>query len=171
MPWDAKLLISVGELSVRKNHKVVVQALNEINNLETYYIIVGIGDLKDDLESADKTGRLKLLGFRTDIVDLLHCSDLFVFPSLQEGLPVALMEAMACGLPCLASRIRGNIDLMKGQYDGVLFAASDLDEMGMAVRNAITNNNCNLKNRHGINMHDYDTKTINKRMSDIYDLF
>lgn len=77
-----------------------------------WYVIVGKGDLKDELEDLNHTGRLKLLGFRTDVVDLLHCADLFVFPSLQEGLPVALMEAMAAGLPCVASRIRGNSDLL-----------------------------------------------------------
>lgn len=171
IPLEAKLLISVGELSVRKNHKVVVEALNEIDNPETYYIIVGRGNLKEELESADQTGRLKLLGFRTDIVDLLHCSDLFVFPSLQEGLPVALMEAMASGLQCIASRIRGNTDLMEGQYHGNLFSASDLDETVRIVRTAIMNKNINLKVRHEINMHDYDTKAINKKMSDIYSLF
>ena len=77
-----------------------------------WYIIVGQGELKEELKQLDKTGRLKLLGYRTDIVELLRCSDLFVFPSLQEGLPVALMEAMSCGVPCIASRIRGNVDLV-----------------------------------------------------------
>lgn len=90
MPLDCKLLLSVGELSVRKNHKVVVEALQKLPN-GYWYVIAGKGDLKEKLEKMDTTGRLKLLGFRTDIVDLLHSSDLFVFPSLQEGLPVALM--------------------------------------------------------------------------------
>ena len=111
IPIDAKLLIFVGELSVRKNHKVVVEALQILPD-DYWYVIVGKGDLKNELEGLDKTGRLKLLGYRTDVVDLLHASDLFIFPSLQEGLPVALMESMAAGLPCVASDIRGNRDLM-----------------------------------------------------------
>jgi len=111
VPLDCKLLISVGELSVRKNHKVVVKALQKLSD-EFWYVIVGKGDLRDELMSLDQTGRLKLLGFRTDIVDLLHCSDLFVFPSLQEGLPVALMEAIVSNIPCIASDIRGNEDLI-----------------------------------------------------------
>ena len=111
IPWSAKLLISVGELSKRKNHKIVVQALQELPD-DYWYIIVGQGDLKEELEQLDKTGRLKLLGYRTDIPDLLRCSDLFIFPSLQEGLPVALMEAMSVGVACIASRIRGNVDLL-----------------------------------------------------------
>lgn len=113
IPIKAKLIISVGELSVRKNHSIVIEALNRINDKNIYYIIVGQGALLNALLNKDQTGRLKLLGYRTDIVDLLHCADLFAFPSLQEGLPVALMEAMASGIPCLASKIRGNIDLLE----------------------------------------------------------
>ena len=94
VPNDAKLLISVGELSVRKNHKVIVEALQKLLD-NSWYIIVSKGELKEELQKIDKTGRLKLLGFRTDIVELLHTSDMFLFPSLQEGLPVALMEAIA----------------------------------------------------------------------------
>ena len=117
VPINATLLISVGELSVRKNHKVVVEALQSLPD-DYWYVIVGKGDLKDELEKMDHTGRLKLLGFRTDIKELLWCSDLFVFPSLQEGLPVALMEAMAAGLPVVASDIRGNRDLTENLVGG-----------------------------------------------------
>lgn len=111
MPLDAKLLILVGELSARKNHAVVVQALRTLPN-DCWYVIVGKGKLAEELLAWDWTGRLKLLGYREDVRELLWASDLFVFPSLQEGLPVALMEAMAAGLPCVASDIRGNNDLL-----------------------------------------------------------
>ena len=49
LPPDCKLLVSVGELSIRKNHKVVVEALNDLDNPSIYYMIVGIGQLKEDL--------------------------------------------------------------------------------------------------------------------------
>ena len=115
IPNDAKLLISIGELSDRKNHKEVINALSKIDN-DFYYIIVGKGQLKEELESLIESkglgDRVKLLGFRTDTSELLNASDIFVFPSLQEGLPVALMEAMASGLPCVVSNIRGNVDLI-----------------------------------------------------------
>ena len=69
VPIDCNLLISVGELSVRKNHKVVVDALQSLPE-DYWYVIVGKGDLKEELEQMDKTGRLKLLGFRIDIKEL-----------------------------------------------------------------------------------------------------
>ncbi len=81
VPIDCKLLISVGELSVRKNRRVVVEVLQGLPD-KYWYAIVGKGDLKDELERMDTTDRLILLGYRTDIVELLQSSDLFVFPSL-----------------------------------------------------------------------------------------
>lgn len=58
---DCKLLLSVGELSIRKNHRVVVEALQSLPD-DYWYIIVGKGDLKGELEKLDHTARLKLLG-------------------------------------------------------------------------------------------------------------
>ena len=57
-----------------------------------------------------------LLGYRTDIAELLNASDIFVLPSFREGLSVALMEAMASGMPCIASKIRGNNDILSDDY-------------------------------------------------------
>lgn len=161
MPLDAKLLISVGELSVRKNHKVVVEALQELPK-NYWYAIVGRGSLKEELENVDHTGRLKLLGFRKDIVDLLHASDVFVFPSLQEGLPVALMEAMAAGLPCIASKIRGNEDLINKSR---LVKCDDIEKWIQVIESTVTTipneDNCGLENIFKIN-------TVLDKMWEIY---
>lgn len=112
VPLDGKVIISIGELSKRKNHKVVVEALQNLPN-NYWYVIVGRGALREKLKEIDSTNRLIFLGYRTDIVDLLDISDIFAFPSLQEGLPVALMEALATGISCVASKIRGNVDLLE----------------------------------------------------------
>ena len=77
----------------------------------------------------DHTGRLKLVGYKSDIADLLHASDLFVFPSFQEGLPVALMEAMASGIPVVCSEVRGNIDLV----DEGLFNPRSVRELNHSI--------------------------------------
>lgn len=164
IPLDTTLLISVGELSVRKNHRVVVEVLQKLPN-NYWYVIVGKGNLKGKLKSMDKTGRLRLLGFRTDIVELLHCSDLFVFPSLQEGLPVALMEAMASGLPCVVSRIRGNIDLIKD--DEYLFEAQSVERCEEAVRNIMETGIYQSRNiPHAVQ--NIDSNAVNGMMRDLY---
>lgn len=101
---DAVFILSVGELIARKNYDVAIDALSALDpRLKVDFCIAGIGDKEDELRQhiRDKglAGKVRLLGFRDDIPDLLHAADVFFFPSLQEGLPVAVMEAMACGLP------------------------------------------------------------------------
>lgn len=124
------MLLSVGELSERKNHEVVIKALAEIKQQNIKYFIAGRGDLKDHLSdliiNSGLQDEVKLLGFRSDVNMLTKAADLFIFPSIQEGLPVALMEAMSTGLPVVASQIRGNVDLIQEEKNGVLFDCNDV---------------------------------------------
>lgn len=109
------VIVSVGELNANKNHKVVIEAVARLKNKKIKYLICGKGGLEDELTGfIEKLGLEKqvfLLGFCNDIREILWMGDLFAFPSKREGLPVALMEAMASGIPCIASNIRGNRDL------------------------------------------------------------
>lgn len=115
IPEDANILLSVGELSVRKNHSQVLPLLQQLDQ-NVYYVVCGQGELREYLEGyALKLGiqeRVRLLGFQEELRDIYKYADIFVFPSLQEGLPAALMEAMASGLPCVVSDIRGNRELI-----------------------------------------------------------
>ena len=115
IPAEAKVLLSVGELIRRKNHGIVIEAMQSLDNV--WYVICGHGPLRDEyIRLAEKLGvdgRVILTGYRTDVKDFYDMADLFVLPSRQEGLSVALMEAMASGLPCIVSDIRGNTDLIE----------------------------------------------------------
>ena len=115
LSMDDIVLLSVGELSSRKNHITPIKALAEIKNKKIKYLIAGVGSLEEYLkEEIKKSGledRVKLLGYRNDIYELCKIADLFIFPSKQEGLPVALMEALVCKMPIICSDIRGNRDL------------------------------------------------------------
>ena len=82
-----------------------------------------------------------MLGYRTDIVELLNCADIYVFPSIREGLSVALMEAMASGLPCVVSRIRGNVDLIDDCIGGYLCSPREIQEFSYSLNNLINNKN------------------------------
>lgn len=131
IPAGDFVLLSVGELIPRKNHQVVLKALEGIDKNAVTYVICGRGEqeahLKDLAGALTPDGKVMLLGFRADVLDIYKAADLFVFPSHQEGLPVALMEAMASGLPCLVSRIRGNVDLIGDS--SALFAPDDVSEL------------------------------------------
>ena len=134
---DAYVMVSVGELIPRKNQLLAISAFAKANIQDSYLLICGVGTFEDELRQEIKRlnieDRVRLLGFRQDIIEILGCSDAFVFPSLQEGLPAALMEAMAVGVPCIASRIRGNIDLLGKEYR-YLHDAKDIDELATMMK-------------------------------------
>ncbi len=131
-------LLSIGELSVRKNHKVVLDALERLGRSDIKYVICGMGQLEQEIaqrvagsELLQKT--VQLLSFRSDIPQVCGAIDIFVFPSLQEGLPVGLMEAMAAGMPCVVSKIRGNVDLIDDDKGGILVDKCDVEGYAKAI--------------------------------------
>lgn len=114
VPKDAKILLSVGELSVRKNHSLVISLLQELD-AGVYYFICGQGVLHKRLVrlalKLEVFERVRFLGYQEDVQEFYAHADIFILPSKQEGLSAALMEAMASGLPCITSDIRGNREL------------------------------------------------------------
>lgn len=136
IPPDAVLVTSLGELNRRKNHIACIRAISKIGNPNLYYLICGEGGLRNTLLREAETlgigGRVVLPGFRSDVPDILACSDIFALPSHQEGLSVALMEAMAAGLPVVCSRIRGNVDLIDAE-GGFLVGPDDAEGYARAI--------------------------------------
>lgn len=125
IPNEKKIILSVGELSKRKNHIIVLKALRQMNPKvrdKFHYVICGQGKYyKKYLKFAQRNSiNLSLTGFKTNVSDYYQVADIFVFPSRQEGLPVALMEAMSTGLPIICSNIRGNNDLVDSDKGGIL---------------------------------------------------
>ncbi|HJC48626.1 MAG TPA: glycosyltransferase family 4 protein [Candidatus Lachnoclostridium pullistercoris] len=116
LPEQAIVLVSAGELITRKNHEIVIRALKTMKDRRFVYVICGHGELDTYLKGVTRDLQVEdqvfFLGYRTDILEIYKASDICVFPSFQEGLPVALMEAMAVGLPVICSDIRGNTDLI-----------------------------------------------------------
>ena len=135
---DEKVMITVGEMTANKNHKTIIKALTLSQLENVHYVIVGSGICRPQLEEyADELNvrnRVHFLGYRRDIAALLHASDVLVFPSYREGLPVALMEAMAAGVPAVASRVRGNVDLIEDGINGFLCDPEDAEGIAERVR-------------------------------------
>ena len=135
VPEDAFLLMSVGELNQNKNHEIVLRALAQVGNKNIHYAIAGNGPLQEYLMNTAKelgiSEQVHLLGQRRDVPELNKAADVFIHPSLREGLPVALMEAEASGLPCIVSRIRGNTDVVTER--DVLCDPHSVDEFAAAI--------------------------------------
>lgn len=137
IPENATVLLSVGELTKRKNHRAVLDALAGMDNRNLFYVVCGRGPLKEELEGyAQKLGlgdRVRFMGYRNDVPDFYTMSDLFLFPSLQEGLPVSVMEAMASGKPVICSRIRGNTDIVEDGVNGFLIDPHSPQSIALAI--------------------------------------
>lgn len=135
IPENAFVIISMGEMIPRKNHEVIIRALGELKDKDIYYLICGKGPLKETLQDlAKELGvglNVKFLGFRKDIAELIHASDISAFPSRIEGLGLAGIEAMAAGIPLVSSNVHGILDYVK---DGETGFAIDPDNVsGFAV--------------------------------------
>ena len=175
IPESKIILMSVGELTKRKNHMVMIEALARLKEYDILYVICGDGPLKAQLRAkAEELGvrdRLKLLGFRKDIAELHKAADIFVFPSLQEGLPVALMEAMASGLPIVASKIRGNEDLISNNQGGYLVSPTDSEQVAKAIEKMIQNpkKRKKMEERNLEIITKYGQETVLQKMDEFFD--
>lgn len=157
------VIMSIGQISVRKNHKVVIEALTKIPEKKIKYVIVGFGELENELKDLVKKnnleGRVIFTGYRKDAKELLYCADLFAFPSLQEGLPASLMEAMAVGIPIVASKIRGNTDLINDGENGYLYDYYDVKGFANGINDIYNSEELQTmmkeKNRQVIRNFDY----------------
>ena len=171
IPEDGAVLLSVGELNSNKNHETVIRA---IADMDVYYIIAGNGGLQQHLQNVidtlDVCDRVKLLGYRCDAKELYEAADIFVFPSFREGLPVALMEAMAAGVPVVASQIRGNVDLIQDGINGFLCDPSDAHSFADRTRMLLTNDALanSFSERGKEKIKKYDIENVLRGAQEIY---
>lgn len=171
------LILTVAEMTRNKNHSTILKALALLKDKPEYakmkYLICGRGatrkELEREVEELGLQDHVMFLGYRSDVTELYHCSDLFAFMPFREGLSVALMEAMSCGLPTVCSEIRGNTDLIDDGVEGV-FA----ENTPQAVADAIlalcrdpqrrTELGCAAKEKVKL----FDAENVHRLMKDIY---
>ena len=134
---DEYVLLSVGEMTANKNHELVLRALKKLNNKKIKYLLCGHGEeekkLKNLVTDLQLNDQVLFLGYRKDVFEIYRIADIFVFPSIREGMPVALMEAMASNLPVICSNIRGNRELIKNDFGGRLIEGQNIDDYARAI--------------------------------------
>jgi glycosyltransferase EpsD len=180
IPTGAVLLLSIGELIKRKNQEVVIRALSKLRSRTPadasgiHCLIVGSGPLRSYLEGLAAElyvdDVVHFAGFKRDVEIDYAISDIFCFPSLMEGLPTVVCEAMAAGLPVICSDIRGNRDLIKQDEGGLLLRPDDADGFAEAVcklaDDAALRAAMGAVNRE--NIKKYDTAETLKEMAEIF---
>ena len=134
------IVFAIGDLNRNKNHRLLVECLPNLST-NIHLVIAGTGPMRDGLIAiADSKGvgdRLHVLGFRDDVADVLEISNLFCLPSLREGLPISLLEAMASGTVCLASDVRGARDLLGEYADHCIVESYDVCDWSNCIGSCI----------------------------------
>ena len=174
IPNDAFVILSVGELSARKNHQVIINALHKLNNCKIYYLICGKGDreneLKEMIHGYGLDNRVFLLGYRSDINELNQIADVSAFPSRREGLGIAGLEAMAAGLPILTSDVQGIPDYSIDGVTGFNYDPMDVDGFASGIKTLFGDpalaKQMGSNNRQAVKK--YDIENVNKIMRKIY---
>ncbi len=164
---DADLLIlTVGRLTVQKGHTYLLDAIAALAPHHPYihFVFAGDGPLRSELESKARnlriSDRVTFLGIRKDVDELLFASDIFVQPSLWEGLSIALLEALMAGLPIIATRVEGVVDVVENGESALLVPPKDpqslaysleilINDSGLRARLA-TQGQMRVKNRYSI---------------------
>jgi len=130
---------TVARLVETKGQKVLLRAFAKVYERypDSWLVFAGAGRLESELSALatdlDIHERVVFLGFRTDIPEILKAYDVFVLPSIAEGLPGALLEAMASGIPVIASRVGGVPEILNSPDLGVMVSPSAVDELSMAM--------------------------------------
>ncbi len=136
LPPDAVVVGTVGRLDPVKGHLDLVAAATRLDPA-VHVVIVGDGPERDRLAAAISSSgvadRVHLLGERSDISELLRAFDLFCLPSLAEGISNTLLEAMATGLPVVATRVGGNPELVADGETGMLVPSADPAALAAAL--------------------------------------
>lgn len=173
IPDNAKVLISTGELSHRKNHDTIIKTMALLEDESVYCIICGHGGkeehLKQMVQKLHLERRVLFAGYRNDIYELLKMADIFVFSSFQEGLSMALLEALACGLPIVCSDIRGNNELID-QNGGYLADPKNPLSFKRAIEKLLADEQMR-KNMGAYNKrkaHQYNCHIVTKAMEILY---
>ena len=150
-PAGTRLVLSVGRLVPQKAQQVLIQAAEIVIRSFpwTRFVIAGEGPEREALQSQIAQSGLgegvRLLGARTDIPELLAASDLFVLSSSSEGMPVALLEAMASGLAVVTTRVGGMPDVISDGETGILVPPQDPFALAGAICKVLQDDDLRLR--------------------------
>lgn len=160
---DDFLLIYVAEFSKRKNQKFLIDSIKNLHNkglTNIKLLLLGDGILFDEMKeytsSLGISNNVIFKGYIKEVCDYYHMSDICISSSRIEGLPFNIMEAMSTGLPIIASKIKGHIDLVTHGENGFLYEYNNVNEFCNYVE--ILYNDRNLLNNMRISSHNLSKK-------------
>jgi len=170
-------MVSVGSLKPIKGHRHLLEAAAILSRRYSriHFAIAGDGPLRNELQEKIKQNGIEhcitLLGNVKDVRELLCAADIFVLPSLSEGVSIALLEAMSMKLAIVATAVGGNVDLITEGKNGRLVPAQNSDKLAGTIAVLIENPSLRLeygeKARQHVMLH-YDAKIISQKTDQLY---
>lgn len=172
-----KRIVCVGRFAAEKGHRFLIEALNwlDCEGVSWECVFLGDGELQSELrglaENLNLSDKISFPGFCEDVYSELLKSDLFVLPSLHEGSPNALIEAMGLGLPCIATDVGGITDLIENGKNGILVPPKDSVSLSNALHHLLTNQNIAMdlgENARITIQEKFDNTESFRKLEDIY---
>jgi glycosyltransferase involved in cell wall biosynthesis len=176
IPENAFVIGTVGRLTAVKGHKFLLEAASEMvkENHNAFFVFLGDGELLNELTKMASVLRIenkvKFLGWRSDVADVMSTFDVFALPSLNEGMGKVLVEAMAMGKPIIASDVGGIPDLVQPGENGLLVPPEDAAAIADAIKYLYNDSEKRMnvgKKGRAIAAH-YDVKTMIEKISRLY---
>lgn len=179
IPEDAFLILSIGELSDRKNQGVIIEAIGQLHREDIYYLICGTGENESKYRrlSIEKSIQDKvILAGHIDhdkVMDLCHACDIGALPSTIEGLGLAGIETMSAGKPMIGSNVHGIKDYIINGKTGFGLNSNDIEGFAKAIEKLADNRQLYVKmaNNAAVKAKEFDLKKSIKLMEEYYSLF
>jgi glycosyltransferase involved in cell wall biosynthesis len=170
----------VGRLDPVKDHETLLRAfkiaIEKNTSRKLALIITGSGPLSEELRMISRrlniADSVNFTGERDDVIHLYKCMDIYVLPSIAEGISNTILEAMASGLPVIASKVGGNLELVDQEKTGFFFTPGNIEELaGLIDRYA---GDRSLLTDHGINsrqlaVHEFSIKNMTDKYEALYE--
>jgi glycosyltransferase involved in cell wall biosynthesis len=166
----------VGRLESHKGHLDAFRALQVIlkERSDVFLWVLGNGRYEDTLRQWVKDNglveRITFLGYRSDVVNVIQCFDIQLFPSHQEGTPSTLFEGMAVGNACVASTADGQGEILRDGEDALLFAPGDVESLARLTLRVLAEPELEARLRRNAlaRIKDFDMKVCLEKMEKKY---
>jgi len=145
LPAGSPLVVTVGRMTKQKGQRFLIEAASRVlkAQADAYFLIIGNGPIEHTLKrQAARLGiapNVHFLGWRKDAWPIVAGADMFVLPSLWEGMPNALLEAMAAGVPVVGTYVAGTSEIVENDKTGLLVSPSDARVLAQAISGLLMN--------------------------------
>jgi len=174
---DDHVVGCIARFDEQKGHRYLVEAMDKVSAKikHVFFVFVGVGELeakiKERINQLNLNDKVKFLGQRDDINNILSALDVFVLPSVWEGLGIVLLEAQAACLPVVATKVDGIVEVVKDGVTGLLVPAKDAQSLAAAIINLIEDHDkaCRYgKNGREFVSQNFSIEKMTKKIETLY---